>query len=96
MRMLFLVMSFVCGSLIGAQFPIANKIYLEGGKGLSKTAGLLYACDLMGGWLGGIAGSIVLLPVLGLSGTFVVVVLLKLSSLIVTAAQSRGAARTSS
>ena len=92
LRILILVISFICGFLIGAQFPIANKIYLKGGKDLSKTAGLLYACDLLGGWLGGIAGSVVLLPVLGLSGAFVVIVLLKLSSFIIITAQSRGTA----
>ena len=92
LRILFLFISFVCGFLIGAQFPIANKIYLKGGKSLSKTAGLLYACDLLGGWLAGIAGSVVLLPVLGLSATFVVIVLLKLSSFIIITAQSRGTA----
>ena len=92
LRILFLFIAFVCGFLISAQFPIANKIYLKGDKGLSKTAGLLYGSDLLGGWLGGIAGSVVLLPVLGLSGTFVVIVLLKLSSFIIIAAQSRGTA----
>jgi spermidine synthase len=82
-RMLFLVISFICGLLIGSQFPLANKLYLRNSTNLSKTAGLLYASDLLGGWFGGIAGAVVLLPVLGLTGTCITVGLLKLTSFIV-------------
>jgi spermidine synthase len=86
-RMLFLVISFVCGLLIGSQFPLANKLYLRNSTSLSKTAGLLYASDLLGGWFGGIAGAVVLLPVLGLVGTGITVALLKLTSFIVITTQ---------
>jgi spermidine synthase len=86
-RMLFLVISFICGLLIGSQFPLANKLYLGSSTSLSKTAGLLYASDLLGGWFGGIVGAVVLLPVLGLVGTCITVGLLKLTSLIVITTQ---------
>jgi spermidine synthase len=82
-RMLFLVISFISGLLIGSQFPLANKLYLRDSTSVSRTAGLLYASDLLGGWFGGIAGSVVLLPVLGLTGTCITVGLLKLASFIV-------------
>ncbi len=78
-RILFLVIAFAGGFLIGAQFPLANKIYLETSARLSRTAGLLYAADLLGGWLGGIFGAVVLLPVLGLAGTGVTVAAFKLA-----------------
>ena len=91
-RILFLVISFISGLLIGAQFPLANKIYLKDETSLSRTAGLLYASDLLGGWLGGVVGGVVLLPVLGLLGSCAVVVLLKLSSFIIITARSRGTA----
>ena len=87
LRALFLVISFICGLLIGSQFPLANKIYLRNNTNISKTAGLLYASDLLGGWLGGIIGAVVLLPVLGLVGTCITVGLLKLSSFIVLTTQ---------
>ena len=87
LKILFLVISFICGFLIGAQFPLANKIYLKDDPDLSKTAGILYSSDLLGGWLGGIVGGVVLLPVLGLLGSCVVVVLLKLSSFVIITAQ---------
>ena len=86
-KMLFLVVSFTSGLLIGSQFPLANELYLKGNKGLSQTAGWIYAADLLGGWFGGIAGAVLLLPVLGLTGTCITVGLLKLTSLTVIATQ---------
>ncbi len=85
LQMLFLLLSFIGGFLVGAQFPLANKLYLKGRQNLSETAGLIYSIDLLGGWFGGIFGGILLLPILGLFGSCVVVVLLKLSSFIIVA-----------
>jgi spermidine synthase len=82
-RLLFLVISFVSGLLIGSQFPLANKLYLSDSASLTTTAGSLYSSDLLGGWLGGMIGAVVLLPVLGLVGTCITVGLLKLVSFIV-------------
>jgi spermidine synthase len=92
-KMLFLVSASGCGLLIGSQFPLANKMYLGNRSGISETAGLLYASDLLGGWLGGIVGAVVLLPVLGLAGTSITVGLLKLVSFIVVATQPVGRQR---
>ncbi len=88
-KMLFLIISLICGLLVGSQFPLANKIYLENSTSVSKTAGLLYASDLLGGWFGGIAGAVVLLPVLGFIGTSITVGMLKLTSFIVIATGPR-------
>lgn len=38
---------------------------------------LLYSADLLGGWVGGIIGGVVLLPVLGLNGTCLLVGIFK-------------------
>ena len=84
---LFLTISFISGFLTGSQFPLANELYLRRSRSLSHTAGLIYASDLLGGWLGGIIGAVVLLPVLGLAGTCITVGLLKLSSFTVIATQ---------
>jgi spermidine synthase len=86
-RMIFLVISFISGLLTGSQFPLANKLYLQNSKNLSQTAGLLYAFDLLGGWIGGILGAVVLLPILGLTGTCITVGLLKLISFNIIATQ---------
>lgn len=87
-RMLILFISFVSGFLTGCQFPLANELYLKGSDNLSRTAGLLYASDLLGGWFGGILGAVLLLPVLGLTGTCISVGLLKITSLVVLVTQS--------
>jgi spermidine synthase len=86
-RSLFLAISFLGGFLIGIQFPLANRLCMRKSAGLSATAGLLYAADLLGGWFGGIVGAVLLLPVLGLVGTCITVGLLKLTSLIVLTTQ---------
>ncbi len=79
----FLVLAFLAGAFIGLKFPLANKIYLARSPNLSRTAGLLYGSDLVGGWFGGIVAAVILLPVLGLVGTSLVVVMIKASSLII-------------
>ena len=86
-KILFLTVSFISGFLTGSQFPLANQLYLEKSESLSQTAGLLYAADLLGGWFGGIVGAVVLLPVLGLTGTCITVALLKLTSFTVIVTQ---------
>ena len=89
LQIIFLLLSFLSGLLIGAEFPLANKIYLGGDSNLGKTAGLLYSADLFGGWIGGIIGGVVLLPVLGLLQTCMLVVMLKLSSFLILASSAR-------
>lgn len=80
----FLLMSFMCGTLVGFQFPLATKIYLkmtsqEGAFG--KAAGLIYGADLFGGFLGGLVGGVFLLPVLGLKDACFLMAGVKMSSL---------------
>lgn len=96
-RILFLVLSLVAGMLIGFQYPLANKLQLradgqqpDASTDVSRTGGMLYASDLLGGWVGGIAGGVVLLPVMGVTGTCLTVALLKLTSFLITAAEPGG------
>jgi spermidine synthase len=80
----FLIMSFFSGAWIGLQFPLASKIYLGSpGKGgtLGHTAGLLYGADLLGGFLGGLFGGVLLLPILGLKESCFMMAMIKISSL---------------
>ncbi len=81
LRIVFLILSFISGILVGAEFPLANNEYMKISADLGGTAGLLYSADLMGGWLGGIIGAVILLPVLGLVETTFIVILFKISSL---------------
>ncbi|MCS7261615.1 MAG: fused MFS/spermidine synthase, partial [Anaerolineae bacterium] len=78
LKLIFPTLACIGGFVIASQFPLANKLYWRESSGLMQTAGLLYAADLLGGWLGGIVGAAVLLPVLGLVGTSLAVAMLKL------------------
>lgn len=83
---IFLLLAFLSGALIGLKFPLANRLQLgitpRDEPSLSGTVGRLYGADLLGGWIGGIVAAVVLLPVLGLWGTSLVVVMTKASSLL--------------
>jgi len=92
-KLLFITLSLFSGMLTGAQFPLANKLFWESDKRVSHTAGLLYACDLVGGWFGGIAGAVVLLPVLGIFGTGLLVAALKFASFVLVLTTQKGGQR---
>jgi spermidine synthase len=80
----FLIMSFLSGAWIGLQFPLATKIYLGApakGETFGHTAGLLYGADLLGGFLGGLFGGILLLPILGLKESCFMMAMIKITSL---------------
>ena len=79
----FLMMSFLCGTLVGLQFPLATKIYMDTHPKegtLGQTAGLLYGADLFGGFFGGLLGGVLLLPILGLKESCFMVAIIKVSS----------------
>ncbi|MBE0433090.1 fused MFS/spermidine synthase [candidate division WOR-3 bacterium] len=80
----FLPLALLSGLLVGLEFPLGSHIYLSTGRGadLGHTAGLLYGADLMGGWLAGVLGGIFFLPLLGVFGSCMVLVMLKLSTLV--------------
>lgn len=82
LRIIFLILSFISGVLVGAEFPLANKEYLRVTPNLGGTAGALYSSDLLGGWLGGIFGGVIFLPILGLLETSMVIIMFKLVSLV--------------
>jgi spermidine synthase len=91
-KTVFLFLCFVAGFLTAAEFPLGNKLYLSlQDFNLGRTAGSLYSADLLGGWLGGILGGVILFPVLGLMSTFFVLVILKIiSSLILLISRRKG------
>ncbi|MGQ9509317.1 MAG: fused MFS/spermidine synthase [Thermodesulfobacteriota bacterium] len=81
---IFQVMSFICGVLVGLQFPLATKIYLltySKEIQVGETAGLLYGADLFGGFWGALFGGIFFFPVLGLKESCFTMAILKGSSL---------------
>lgn len=63
---------FLSGSAAGAQFPPAVR--------LTGSTSTIYGFDLLGGWLGGLLGGALLLPLLGFGAVAVVLILLKTGS----------------
>jgi spermidine synthase len=80
------LLNVVVGFLVGSEFPLANRMWLQDTGG---TAGFLYACDLVGAFLGSIVVSVVLIPVLGILETCFLAAILKLASLLLVMALPR-------
>jgi len=73
----------LAGLLVGAQFPLANTMWLRDTTSPTRGAGALYASDLVGAFLGAVLVSVVLVPILGILQTCLLVAALKLGSLLV-------------
>ncbi len=69
------------GSTIGAQFPLACSLYFQKEGDEHLKAGRLYAADLAGGWIGGMALAFFVFPLFGLWGSIAFLLMLKLGSL---------------
>jgi spermidine synthase len=72
--MVFPLLAAVAGVLTGAVFPVAAAFSVAG-RATSHIAGLLYGADLIGGCIGALAASIILVPVLGVVQTCLAVAL---------------------
>ncbi len=70
------------GFLTGYLFPLANELFARAGARLERTAGTVYAVDLLGACVGAAAASTLLIPVLGLPRTMIALALLSLSALV--------------
>ena len=80
---IFGVLFFLCGFLVGCEFPLAGKLYLAGRGQVGETAGALSFADLTGGWVAGVLGGIACFAVFGVMGTCLLMAVLKLGSLFV-------------
>jgi spermidine synthase len=80
---IILFLTLLCGALVGAQFPVANKLFLDDPYKLTNTAGVIYASDLIGAWAGGIVVTLILIPVLGIIAASITMLFLKLGSAII-------------
>ncbi|MDD2679608.1 MAG: spermine synthase [Candidatus Omnitrophica bacterium] len=86
---IFYILLFIPGLLMGLEFPLAGKIYLAEQDSAGSASGILYASDLIGGWLAGVSAGVVFLPILGFFNTCLLLLILKLSSLLVLMLQGR-------
>ena len=76
-----LLLNALGGCLVGLQFPLSSQLHVATCRDAGSTAGVLYAADLTGAFLGALAVGIALLPVLGTAGTCIFVAVLKACSL---------------
>jgi spermidine synthase len=91
--LVFTPLCFTGGFLMGFQFPLANRMHLQFSSGAGKTAGLLNGADLLGGFVGGMVGGCVLLPVMGLTGSCTAVIMVKAAAFAYLVLSSRGGKR---
>jgi spermidine synthase len=70
------VMSVAAGFLGGAHFPLANRLLLADRERVGRTAGSLYAFDLLGSTLGSLLVGFLLIPVVGVIQSLIVLTLL--------------------
>ena len=85
----FLISAGLIGGIVGFEFPIVNKLYLQNKNNTSKQAGVIYGADLIGSCLGASLISIFILPIFGVFQSlillgilnFLIVIYFTLSSL---------------
>ncbi|MFZ5559308.1 MAG: hypothetical protein ACOZAL_00720 [Patescibacteria group bacterium] len=86
-EIIFLLMGGLIGGMVGFEFPIINKLYLEirlrpdanrdfGGQ--AKKTGTIYGADLLGSCLGASLISIFLLPIFGIYQTLIILGILNI------------------
>ena len=84
-QVVILILSVISGILVGAEFPLANKIYLRDTGLVGKVGGALYACDLLGSWVAALFVGIWLIPVLGILNSCILIACFKVVSLVLVA-----------
>jgi len=87
-HLLVLPLLVATGLLTGMQFPVASRLQQAFASNTANAAatgkvGAIFGADLLGGCLGGLLGGVVLLPVLGLSGSCLLAAAGKVASLII-------------
>ncbi len=79
---LLLLLNVLAGFLVGALFPLANRVWRQDRGAEGATSGILYAADLVGAFAAAILVSVVLIPVIGIVETCLLAGLLEVSSLL--------------
>ncbi|MDJ0820170.1 MAG: fused MFS/spermidine synthase [Desulfobacterales bacterium] len=80
---ILLLLNIVCGFLVGAEFPLANTIYMKHTLNFTETAGKLYAADLTGSWVGALFVTITFIPLFGIFNTCLLILFINFCSLLV-------------
>ncbi|MCQ4574140.1 MAG: fused MFS/spermidine synthase [Candidatus Brocadiales bacterium] len=83
---LFMVLIIIPGVITGLEFPIASRIYLDEDRDSGRTAGLIDGADHLGAFAGAALTGIVLVPIMGVTGSCVIVAALNVASLVLLSA----------
>lgn len=81
-RETFSFMSFAAGFIGGTHFPLANRLLLTEQSGVGRVAGLVYAVDLFGSFLGCLLAGLVFIPSVGILQTLILLALLNVSAIL--------------
>lgn len=80
-KIAYFLLTLISGFCGGLEFPLVSKIFANLLKEIGRPAGLLYASDLIGAWLGSLLVGVILIPTLGILPTCIVIMVLKFTSL---------------
>jgi spermidine synthase len=62
----FLIATGLIGTIVGFEFPVINRLYLENKNNTPKKTGVIYGADLIGSCLGALLASIFFIPIFGI------------------------------
>lgn len=82
LRFLFFALLFVSGFFAGIEFPVAVEVYGKMRPGRTAV-GPVYGIDLLGGFVGGIAGGFFLFPLMGLTKTCIFLFAVKVCGILI-------------
>lgn len=71
------------GWLVGAEFPVCNRMFREAGGSLRGAAAVTDASDHIGAALGALVTGILLVPVLGIASTCMILAALKIAGIMI-------------
>lgn len=80
-KVAYFLLSLISGFCVGLEFPLVSKIFASLLKEIGRPAGLLYASDLTGAWLGSLIVGVILIPIIGILPTCALIMVLKFTSL---------------
>jgi spermidine synthase len=83
-EMIYYAFSLFAGFAVGTKFPIINKLYLQ----KSTNLGAVYGADLIGGAIGALLAGTILLPVLGVTFSLSLLMLLSLLAFFILQSKS--------
>ncbi|MBN2136079.1 MAG: hypothetical protein JW737_10130, partial [Acidobacteria bacterium] len=78
-KFIYFILIFLCGVATGAQYPFINRILIEKGMPVGKTAGMIDSMDHLGAFAGALLTNIILIPLLGIMTTLILLAVLKAS-----------------